>query len=514
MMHTIYRPGQWNTLVAPGALVALPSDASEALVSTLWERLKAERTLAVVVDAITDSVGGSFSAMPPFVAVVVEGANARVALRGDLTADVTGTEGVQSLSGADVLTWNERYIPGASRIVLRLGDAVGAPELPVIGGVVRAAEVVADVEAADAEAAGVEAAGVESADGESADGAAAVIGAAGVAAAGIAAAPAIAAGGEPAGADASPAESAPVADAQDTDAPSSDAPDTAAPSSDAPAVSFDDLVWPPTEADAAEAQNSESESEPAAEPVPAAGSDAPTEAIAVDSSTDDQPEPSASPEPAAPAPLAAEPSADAAQDPQAEDISGETLVPAEQTIGSDFDEFEQLFGDTVHSVPSTAPTPPAAPIAGDHDGATISVAEARALRRDLPPVPQLEPEAPTALLPTVGGGRIRVSTGQVVALDRTVVIGRRPRAPRASGASLPHLIAVESPQQDISRSHLEVRPEGDTVVVIDLHTTNGSTLLRPGADPVRLHPGEQTLVLSGDVIDLGDGVTVAFEDLP
>ena len=73
---------------------------------------------------------------------------------------------------------------------------------------------------------------------------------------------------------------------------------------------------------------------------------------------------------------------------------------------------------------------------------------------------------------------------------------------------------MESPQQDISRSHLEVRPEGDTVVVIDLHTTNGSTLLRSGADPVRLHPGEQTIVLSGDVVDLGDGVTVAFEDLP
>ncbi|QMU97078.1 FHA domain-containing protein [Microbacterium esteraromaticum] len=106
-----------------------------------------------------------------------------------------------------------------------------------------------------------------------------------------------------------------------------------------------------------------------------------------------------------------------------------------------------------------------------------------------------------------------MSTGQVVELDRTVIIGRRPRATRASGDNMPHLVAVESPEQDISRSHLEIRPEGDSVVVIDLHTTNGSTLLRPGADPVRLHPGEQTLVLSGDVVDLGDGVTVLFEGL-
>ena len=78
---------------------------------------------------------------------------------------------------------------------------------------------------------------------------------------------------------------------------------------------------------------------------------------------------------------------------------------------------------------------------------------------------------------------------------------------------MPHLVAVDSPQQDISRSHLEIRPEADSVVVIDLRTTNGSTLLRPGADPVRLHPGEQTLVLNGDVVDLGDGVTVTFEGL-
>ena len=494
MMHTIYRPGQWNTLVAPEALVALPSDASEALVATLWERLNAERTLAVVVDAITDSVGGSFSAMPPFIAVVVEGANARVALRGDITADVTGTDGVQSLTGADVLTWNERFIPGATRIVLRLDDAAGAPELPVIGGVIRAAEVIADVEPSDAESATSTVGGAVP-DAEAAD----------------------AAASDAPSSEASPTDDASTESALDAQAADALLPDAAAmgaPVAEPPTPPSEDPAWPPidadADADAAEPQESETSAE-AAESAP----DAATEAIAVDAPAD-EPEPSGAPEAEVSGLEASEAEASGPAAPEqephpADGISGETLVPAEQTLGSDFDEFEQLFGDTVHSVPST---PPAAPIEGDHDGATISVAEARALRRDLPPVPQLEPEAPTALLPTVGGGRIRVSTGQVVDLDRTVVIGRRPRAPRASGASLPHLIAVESPQQDISRSHLEVRPEGDTVVVIDLHTTNGSTLLRPGADPVRLHPGEQTLVLTGDVIDLGDGVTVAFEDLP
>ena len=76
-----------------------------------------------------------------------------------------------------------------------------------------------------------------------------------------------------------------------------------------------------------------------------------------------------------------------------------------------------------------------------------------------------------------------------------------------------HLVAVDSPQQDISRSHVELRVEGDSVVATDLNTTNGTTLLRPGVDPMRLHPGEATVVVPGDVIDLGDGITVAIEDI-
>lgn len=202
---------------------------------------------------------------------------------------------------------------------------------------------------------------------------------------------------------------------------------------------------------------------------------------------------------------------------EASGSSADTLLPEDLETEDDVDEFDMLWGATVHkpAVNGSVVSPVGVPVAaGDHDGATISLAEAQALRKG---APVASPEAPTVALPVTPGatiGRIRLSTGQTAELDRTVIVGRRPRSTRASGANLPHLMAVESPQQDISRSHLEIRPEGDTVVVIDLHTTNGSTLLRPGADPVRLHPGEQTLVLSGDTVDLGDGVTIAFEDLP
>lgn len=173
---------------------------------------------------------------------------------------------------------------------------------------------------------------------------------------------------------------------------------------------------------------------------------------------------------------------------------------------------------TTVAPPIDAPAAPAAAIAeGDHDGSTITLAELRAMRGELPAAPASDVPppgtAPTALIPEIASGRIRLSTGQTIELDRPVIIGRRPRSTRASGATMPRLVAVDSPEQDISRNHLEIRPEAGACVVIDLHTTNGTTLRRPGVEPLRLHPGEQTVVVRGDVVDLGDGVTVAFEEL-
>ncbi|WP_284291946.1 FHA domain-containing protein [Luteimicrobium album] len=120
-------------------------------------------------------------------------------------------------------------------------------------------------------------------------------------------------------------------------------------------------------------------------------------------------------------------------------------------------------------------------------------------------------------------GRVRVTIGeggepQVLPLDRPLVVGRRPRSPKGANqggeGALHRIVTVPSPQQDISRSHVEVRLEGWNVLAVDLNTTNGTTLLRPGQTPLRMHPGDPLLVVSGDVVDLGDGVALAFEDVP
>jgi len=162
-------------------------------------------------------------------------------------------------------------------------------------------------------------------------------------------------------------------------------------------------------------------------------------------------------------------------------------------------------------VPAT-PTPPAppaptpadpaaAPALGDHDGETV----VRQPFEVVTPTPPAAPRGPV--------GRVRLSTGQEIELDRPVVVGRKPRVSRVGGTAVPRLVSVPSPEQDISRSHLEVRLEGVSVLVVDLGSTNGSTLLRTGQLPVRLHPHEAVLVVDGDVVDLGEGVTLTFEGL-
>lgn len=108
--------------------------------------------------------------------------------------------------------------------------------------------------------------------------------------------------------------------------------------------------------------------------------------------------------------------------------------------------------------------------------------------------------------------RLLLSTGLVVPLDRTVLLGRAPQTGRVSATDLPRLVTVPSPHQDVSRTHARVRREGEHVVVTDLDSLNGVRVTPPGGAPRRLHPGEPTVVAPGDVVDLGDGVTFTVEN--
>src|SRR5690606_827427 len=111
------------------------------------------------------------------------------------------------------------------------------------------------------------------------------------------------------------------------------------------------------------------------------------------------------------------------------------------------------------------------------------------------------PEVAVAVLPS----------GERVPLGRGVVLGRRPRSRRVEDGRVPRLVTVESPSEDISRSHLELRVDDWNLVAVDPSSTNGTLLLREGSAPQRLRPEAATILQLGDRLDLGDGVVVAIE---
>ncbi|MFC8682230.1 FHA domain-containing protein [Microbacterium ureisolvens] len=513
-MPTLYAPGRTPVAVTPRGFAVLEPGASAALLARIRALLADGRGLGGVIEALTGAYGASISAIPAFAVALAEGDAVRIAVRGGFAFDVDATTS-ESVSGAGVTTWTERVIPAALRVTLTTtDDEVSAPaEFEISDGIVHAAAVVWDA--------------------------------------------------APAGASSPPPSAQPGAGAGASDP----GPASAASALGAGAENLGDRGDAPGSAPGVRRVGSPAmlpstaeEETPSAEPGPAAASDpAPVapdlrwHTVAPISGVPGSSVPSAS---AAPAPPQTPPAPTGAATPGLIDSStvqsvadAETLLPLDSarsvhaaaftgSTGPGPDDmasttgFDDLWGVTVIKSPEGAgglPEPPddaaaAAPAtAGDHDGATISLAQARALREaaaaaaagGAASVPVADDAAASPLAPPrpPAPGRIRVSTGQVLPLDRTIVIGRRPRSTRVSGTDLPHLVAVDSPQQDISRSHVELRVEGESIVATDLRTTNGTTLLRAGADPVRLHPGEGTVVVPGDVLDLGDGITVAIEGL-
>lgn len=122
------------------------------------------------------------------------------------------------------------------------------------------------------------------------------------------------------------------------------------------------------------------------------------------------------------------------------------------------------------------------------------------------PTQQPEPTVRPAL------GLLRLSTGDVVSLDRGVLIGRAPTAPQGADAEgAPHLVRVASPDNEISRNHVEVLLDGWHVLVRDLGSTNGTTVALPGSSPVRVRPDDQQTIEPGTTVTLADQVSMVFE---
>lgn len=173
---------------------------------------------------------------------------------------------------------------------------------------------------------------------------------------------------------------------------------------------------------------------------------------------------------------------------------------------------------------SPAPVLPGPASADDHDGLTILSGELASIRRHLPSWAMSQPGGSSGAVvpsPALASGPIPIgavappllvlSTGARVPVDGVVLIGRAPQATRAPGGGEPRLVAVPSPEQDISRTHAEVRLESGRVLVTDLYSTNGITVTGDGRPTRRIAAGEPVTVGEGEIVDLGDGVTFTVE---
>jgi hypothetical protein len=146
------------------------------------------------------------------------------------------------------------------------------------------------------------------------------------------------------------------------------------------------------------------------------------------------------------------------------------------------------------------------PAEGDHDGSTVlasSITRTGRQRR-----PRGKAAAPAA--PSIA---VVLPTGAREPLEGALVLGRSPSVSGVPGGQLPRLVTLSSGDQDISRSHVRIALEGGTVVVTDLHSRNGTTIVLPSGETQKLRGGEPTPVILGTVVDLGGGVELRLEEL-
>ncbi|MGD8193467.1 FHA domain-containing protein [Herbiconiux sp. P18] len=527
MSEIVYTPGTWRGVVSPSGVAVLPSDVGPELLDRVWRALDGGDGLGAVLESLAGAFGTGLSALPPFAVATFDGGGIRVAVRGDLEieiderrTDATGGTPVV-VSGADVTTWSERVVQAADALVFRTPEQPGAEGFGIANGVVLCSTLTATL-AATAAAATVEAtrtaepAAVPAPEAEPAQDASELTV---VHDEGAPVPPLVP----------NPSESAENAGNGTSGGGEELHEEVESTRTELPDDAYDHL-WGATvvksvEDAAVRELDDEDEHDDASPKTPPAPAAAAAQNPAVQNPAAQNPTPAAP----APAPAAAVPpvassglidsvpgfgTMGAASG--SAGFSGVTVPPVRPPAPEPSAGFAPPTGAPALGSPPVAgspasgtvsPAPGSARADDDHDGLTVTVSELEAMRR-------LADAAPAAELPAGALGRIVLSTGESYPLDRPVIIGRRPRANRVQADAVPILVAVASPEQDISRNHLEIRLEGRHVLAVDLATTNGSVLHRDGSPPKRLGPNEPELVLSGDVIDLGEGINVVFEEIP
>lgn len=175
--------------------------------------------------------------------------------------------------------------------------------------------------------------------------------------------------------------------------------------------------------------------------------------------------------------------------PTSMDVADETTVPDDNTIMSGMRDVSRAEDDTA--------------LTADDTVITISEQTQGSFTESLIAEPDAEVATDNRTLsaPTLS---LRATNGARYSLDRPIIIGRLPQAPRR-GSELVQLVVVSSREGLVSSTHARIEGLGDVVVVTDLNSTNGTRIILPGRPEMLLAPGDSFSLGEGAVIDLGDG---------
>ncbi|MDO5736352.1 MAG: FHA domain-containing protein [Propionibacteriaceae bacterium] len=491
-----YTPGDWLVLSGPTMLVVMlpaPPRMSQ-LVNTLWDDVVAAKS----VDALLALFGEyGLDGMPDFAAFFWDVAGLHGMARGNVTVVDTDT-GEAAVTGSDVVTWREEALGSTRnlRVDMQAVDKNASLQLPLVVGAVSASAIYLSTDPAsqvrfpDLEQVGVlpkvpllgirPMASVEASDPE-AESPVAVVG--------LGDETEMEPYEEPAG---DPAEEDPEPQ----------------PRSREP---LPDLQQEPEPAP-------EPQLEPQPEREPEPGRESQPEP-----QLDPEPKPEAEPEPdvlggqqlmfdaddeAPPSmPTPRESIPDLPIPPPV--VSAPVVVPGNFQVGDDDDE-----GGTIFSTGLAATHKPPAAASIEEQSQVLAVPCARGhanpqgsrqCRICSAPVDSSNPRLINR--PALAG--VHSNKGEFANLQVAVLVGRSPDAAKAPRGA--HLMRVPSPSSDISRSHLLVAPRDWSVIVTDLNSTNGTTIIPVGEQSFVLANGQSVQVDMGTVLDLGDGVSLRIE---
>lgn len=130
-------------------------------------------------------------------------------------------------------------------------------------------------------------------------------------------------------------------------------------------------------------------------------------------------------------------------------------------------------------------------------------------------VPDFSKNLPRAEdLPSAGPAvhRVRLPSGETMELDRPTIFGREPTSPPGRGQGAPSLVALPNPQRDISSSHVELRPEGEHLLAIDM-SSYGTYLQLPDSEPIRLPAGKPFPLAPGARLHLNNTLAIDYEGM-